>query len=771
MNITYFSNVFSTAAHVIDVERVIERIRNGSPEEAELLHAIRITDDKNEKQKLKKQLSGVCWSGEFTKRLDDQCKQHSGLICIDFDGFTTLDQLHAFRDEIDNDPFTFISFVSPSGLGLKCVVKIPPVVDDHKKYFNALQSHYDSEFFDTTSQNLSRFCFIAYDPDLYYNPDSELWDTLVEDEAVIFASHDKAKDHTSLRLSNDIEIIDNLLKWHKRKYPMVDGQRNNNAHVLARAFNSYGINKDEAVYVIVNQYEQSGFERSEIIQCVNSAYKNIGEHNTKFFEDVKLKHDVKQLLRSDNKEHAHSLLEQNNVSNIDEVINELEQSFDKHQYWDVNERGRVDFLPVVFFKFLQTNGFYKYYPDKQNLENFIIVRIENNLVTHSSTSMIKQFVFDDLDERGVNDDVKGFFINQTKYFKIDYLSALDTIDITFLQETKKESYLYYSDCVVKITPDLIERIEYIDIDAFVWKQSVLNRDYKQVDVDENFDFNRFIYNISKQGARMKSMQSVIGYLLHGFKKKSYSPAIIFNDEVISENPEGGTGKGIFCNAISQMRRTVKMDGKSWSHDKPFAFQTVNLDTQILVIDDIRKHFNFELLFSIITEGLTIEKKNKDAITLPAEDSPKICITTNYAIKGNGNSFERRKFEIEFYKHYSKKFTPEDEFKRLLFDDWHDIDWAKFDAFMIESLQMYLTTGLIEAESTNLDVRRLSSSSCHEFIEWLGLTADTENVQKIPDGIRVHLDDLLYDFVKEYPDYNERGKHKLSRIQWRRGRQL
>ena len=767
MKITYFNNLFTNVPHVVDIEEIINRIKREPNEvEANLLHQIRSSNDKETKQKLKKQLSGVCFSGEFTKRLDNQCKKHSGLICVDFDGFETLNDLHEFRQTIDQDPYTFISFVSPSGLGLKCVVKIPAVIENHVKYFNALEKHYDCEYFDTTSKNLSRFCFIAYDPDLYHNEDSELWEEMYEEQS--FVEHTKTNENVyALKMDNTSDIIDNLLKWHKKRYPMINGQRNNNAHVLARAFNSFGVNKEEAIAVIVYEYSQNGFERSEIISCVNSAYKNIGEHNTKFFEDSDLKSKVTQYVRMDNKDKAIELLRERNVNEPDEVIKQFEHESNTYQYWELTDRNAIRFLPVMFIRFLQLNGFYKYFPSKSNLEDFIIVKIENNLVTHSSAAMIKQFVLDDLRNRDASEDVIGFFINQTKYFKNDYLSAIEMIDINFLEETKNTSYLYYSDCVVKVTKNAIETIDYIDIDAYVWKQSVLDRDYIPHALDDAFDYNRFVYNISKEGERFDSMKSVIGYLLHGFKRKSYAPAIIFNDEVISDNPEGGTGKGIFCHAISELRRTVKMDGKSWAHDKPFAFQTVNLDTQILVIDDIKKHFNFESLFSIITEGLTIEKKNKDAITLPAENSPKICITTNYAIKGHGNSFERRKFEIEFFKHYDKNFTPEDEFGRLLFDDWTRDDWAKFDAFMIHCLQCYLNTGLVEAGSVNLGIRRLSAASCHEFIEWLGLTADTDDVQKIPENIRVSLDDLMFEFAKEYPDYSERGKYKMSRIQWKR----
>ena len=46
--------------------------------------------------------------------------------------------------------------------------------------------------------------------------------------------------------------------------------------------------------------------------------------------------------------------------------------------------------------------------------------------------------------------------------------------------------------------------------------------------------------------------------------------IILNDEVISDNPEGGTGKGIFMNALAQMNKVVTIDGKSFAFERSFA---------------------------------------------------------------------------------------------------------------------------------------------------------------------------------------------------------
>src|SRR5690606_19515882 len=122
--------------------------------------------------------------------------------------------------------------------------------------------------------------------------------------------------------------------------------------------------------------------------------------------------------------------------------------------------------------------------------------------------------------------------------------------------------------------------------------------------------------------------------------------------------------------------------------KSFPYQTVSQDTQILVFDDVKKNWDFESKFSLVTEGMTLERKNKDAIKLTVEESPKMVVSTNYAIKGEGNSHDRRRHEIEFSQFYNGKFTPYDDFKRQLFDDWNEQDYKGFDNYMVHCLQLY-----------------------------------------------------------------------------------
>ena len=192
---------------------------------------------------------------------------------------------------------------------------------------------------------------------------------------------------------------------------------------------------------------------------------------------------------------------------------------------------------------------------------------------------------------------------------------------------------------------------------------------------------------------------------------------------------------------------------------------VSADTQILCFDDVKRYFDFERLFSVVTEGITLEKKNKDAIKIPFSKSPKIAITTNYAIRGAGNSFQRRKWELELHQHYNKSFTPQDEFGRLFFGDWDDDEWCVFDNYMIQCIQLYLREGLVKSEFVNLNIRQLSAETSHDFIEWCGLLEGTELNTKLSEDIKIYKQELYFDFTNEYPDYGPKSKMTISRTKF------
>jgi hypothetical protein len=759
--VTIFQNIRDTDTPFFrNVNSILERIKEGATKE--VVKKIRAEKDKSERNELKKQLPAICFSGTFNKRSDASLIEHSGIICLDFDGYQKQKELLQDKETLSKNKFVFSVFISPSGNGLKVLVKIPADPENHTNYFNSLEKYFNSPYFDKTSKNISRVCYESYDPLIHVNENSSVWDTIEERE---YIEVNKARDKATIPITDENKIVEILVKWWAKKYPMSEGQRNQNAYVLAMAFNDFGINKSLASYVL-NQYATDDFPLKEISITIDSAYRNTSNFGTKYYEDEERINQIRGKIRRgvSKKEIRLQLQDQNLDSDtIDAVLNKVEEENAKQTFWDKNDRGVIKVVHVLFKKFLEDSGFYKYCPEGG--KNYIFVKVTNNLIDHTSEKEIKDFVLNHLID---HDDITvyNYFADNTRFFKEEFLSMLSTIDIYFIADSKDSSYLYYKNCAVKITKDDIVSIDYLDLGGYVWKDHVIDRNFNMCDVTERCDFKKFVRNINgDDDGRVASMESTIGFLLHGYKNLSYCPAVILNDEVISDNPEGGTGKGLLMNAISNMKKLVVIDGKSFTFERSFAYQLVSADTQILCFDDVKKHFDFERLFSVVTEGLTLEKKNKDAIKIPFSKSPKIAITTNYAIKGAGNSFARRKWELELHQYYSKSYTPLDEFGKLMFGDWDDDDWCEFDNYMIRCLKGFLKTGLVKSKFVNLKIRQLSAETCHEFIEWCGLVDNQERNINLDSNVKLYKNELYYNFIEEYPDYGPKAKMTISRTKF------
>jgi len=758
--ITIFKNIKETDAPFYrDVTVALDRIKNGSSKD--IIKRIRQCKDKSERNELKKQLPAICFSGEFNKRNDNSLVKHSGLICLDFDDYEKKKEMLQDKERLSKDKYVYSVFVSPSGNGLKVLVKIPEDSDNHVNYFNSLGNHFDSDNFDKTCKNLSRVCYESYDAFIYMNENSSVWDRIDEPE---YKEVNTYRDRPTIPITDENKVVEILVKWWTKKYPMVEGQRNQNVFILAMAFNDYGINKSLAGYVL-SQYSTEDFSQSEINRTIDSAYANTSNFGTKYYEDEDRVTQVKVKLRRgvSKKEIRHQLEESGlDGDTIDSVVDRVEKENSTLSFWTKSEKGVIKIVHILFKQFLEDNGFYKYCPEGS--KNYVFVKVTNNLIDHTSEKEIKDFVLNhliDLDDLSIY----NYFADTVRYFREEFLTLLATIDIYFIEDTKYTSYLYYRNCAVKITKDSVEPIDYLDLGGYVWKDHVIDRKFNICTYDESM-YKIFISRIcGGDKSRVKTMESTIGFLMHGYKNLSYCPAVILNDEVISDNPEGGTGKGLFMNALSQMKKLVVIDGKAFAFERSFPYQTVSADTQILCFDDVKKNFDFERLFSVVTEGLTLEKKNKDAIKIPFSRSPKIAITTNYAIKGSGNSFARRKWEVELHQHYNKNNTPLDEFGKHFFADWDDDDWCMFDNYMVSCLITYLNSGLVKSRFVNLQVRQLSAETSHDFIEWCGLVQGNPANQLLVVGEKLMKQDLYLEFISEYPDYGPKAKMTISRTRF------
>ncbi len=769
--ITIFKTISATSSpNFRDVTVALERIKE-APERAkkdmELINQIRLEKDKAKRNELKKGLTSYCFSGQFRQRSASGLIKHSGLICLDFDKFPDEETMNkhrlAFIKSPEKSKFTFALFTSPSGDGLKVIVKIPPAVNDHKAYFNALKEFYNSEYFDIACSDVSRVCYASYDPECYFNPESETWIEMEVNEQYEFASTVPV-----LKLKTEINIVQNLQKWFDKRFTMNTGEKNNNLFIFASAFNDFGVGKHTCEQYLLNKYgAKTGSGKSnekEIINIVKSAYKKTG--GTKFFEDKASIEFIERQIRSgiDKKRIYKKMADQSGYTedDVDGAIKSISDSIPVAEFWYYDDKGKCRIKHYKFKAFLEQQGFYKLYPE--GAENFIFVKIDNNMVEATTPDRIKDYVLNYLMNQASIDPYE-VMASSTKLFKDDYLNLIDKADIAFFEDSIDMGVIYFNNGAAQIKTvteerketlesgielihqdkkTRIELIDYLNLNGYVWKKHIIDRNYEPVEFKDCV-FDRFISKIAgDKPEKILAIKCTLGYLMHSFKTSANNKAVILNDETISDNPNGGSGKGLFCFALSQMKRVAILDGKTFDASKSFAYQTVGADTQILVYDDVPKNFAFENLFSVVTEGITLEKKNKDAIKLPVGKSPKIVINTNYTLGGVGGSFERRRWEIEFSSHFNSGHTPLMEFGHMLFDEWDELEWKKFDCMMIDCFRLYLENGLVKQEFTNLVDRKFIKETCFEFYEFI-----KENPPVVKEFI--YKKDKYEQFLEEFPD--------------------
>ena len=112
------------------------------------------------------------FSGIFSKRSDQALVRHSGFLCLDFDHLKNLEEV---RQWLLNDDYfeTQLLFRSPSGDGLKWIINIDISQTTHADYFRAVANYLKQTYnidVDQSGKDVSRACFLPYDPDCYINP-------------------------------------------------------------------------------------------------------------------------------------------------------------------------------------------------------------------------------------------------------------------------------------------------------------------------------------------------------------------------------------------------------------------------------------------------------------------------------------------------------------------------------------------------------------------------------------------------------------------------
>jgi hypothetical protein len=426
-------------------------------------------------------------------------------------------------------------------------------------------------------------------------------------------------------------------------------------------------------------------------------------------------------------------------------------------FWSINAKGRVSINPDGLMRFLRNNGF-RLFSQEDDSALYRIVRIDKltriieEVPLDCMMKWVEEWFLEHWEDYEVaKDDLNGALINFKGWGHIAlWINRIAVENIKFLRDTRTDTYLPFKNAIIHITKDEIKPIEYHELPEgmLVWKKQIKPVVIHVPDFPPGTDDTilnncpvfRFYKRIAGIGPELEYMplpelaikhpglysnivafMTTTGYLLNNFKDPGRPYMISLGENTASEKDGGGAGKDLYIKTLKWIRGVTLFPGKQWKPSGNFAFQTYRLGDDILYISDLPARFDYSSLYNLVTEGLPIEKKNKDALFIPYELSPKFVSSTNYYIDKTSNHAKRRFRELLFAKYYSDEgIRVEDELGGLFWGDhWTDYDWTMFYLLMFTCIQMFLDNGIVRfGETENMKSKTIKLQYGNEFFEFM-----------------------------------------------------
>lgn len=462
----------------------------------------------------------------------------------------------------------------------------------------------------------------------------------------------------------------------------------------------------------------------------------------------------------------------------------------------------------IIDKILQLH-FYRYDID---IESFRYVRIKDNQVEEVNEEIITDAFFrfvaklQAFNYETESGDQKNIIKISSEMLRLELMEKIGEyfskrlynrltpdFEIKIKSDTKTGKFLYFHNGFVLISKDGYKLLPYKSLDQNIWKNKILNRDYKENRGKGDFElFFQRICGHKTNGSvsddtkrRILSLKTITGYLLHGYFNYKLK-ALILTDSRISEDdePNGRTGKTLYAKALGKIlnyddksRVFIEVNGKNFKHDDKHRYSDCSLETQLININDVRRNTFIETWFNDITEGISVDKKNEKPFPVHA----KIVLSTNRTIRIDGESAIDRIIQFEFSDYYDSNRSPEMETGRWFFSqDWDTDQWNMFDTFLISCCADYFKYGIVEAESINLKRRTLIDHTSHEFVDFMDdfFTSGAVPIRDEADGqkhvyplelkfdAKIDKKDLYLAFTGAYPtDWNTKNFKQRKLTKW------
>jgi hypothetical protein len=728
--ITLYNGVTDTTGTATTLTEAIDVIRSNTTI-AKKIEKIRAASG-DEQERLKKKLPAVTWSGTFKQRKANQLLEYSHFICLDYDKLPT-NALEDIKAEFAASKHVFAVFISPRGNGLKVVVPVTTGPGQHAATFKSLSEHFHLTIkgfellADESGKDVSRLCFLSADANIYVNENATYYTPQVTEEIPMAATPG-----TDANLS-DSDKFSRLRQFTDRIKTYTPNKRNDYVSTFVMNCKEHGLPEAETQHYCFHNFADYRDGEKGLHNIVSSVYKN-----------SRIPFGTKQFFagrRGNSFTHTTPPPGATTDSRYDET-----QKFwyEVHKPKEGTTEYKFDHDGLTFF--LANNGFRKMRLGEKGYQyirlagNGLIEAVEPDAIGHFIMEYLHKDVHPDpvtglYSDDNTNDalrEVRRMYKRGLKGYKAnDLYTSLPELTPRFLKDDENTCYLYFNNAYLKISKEGAETYEYSSMDHNLWARQRKQHNITLVsneEITKSIAYQFFKYAIVGDDTgddddirRLQSMFTTIGYAVDTYKDPTNTRAIVLQDKKTNKTgseANGGSGKTLTAKMIGYMTNICLIDGKSFSFENTYPYDTFKADHKLIVYNDVNRRFSFETLFHRITEDFTYDKRYVDSIVIPHEEAPKHMVITNYSLMGDGSSYNRRQQIIEFSDYFNDKRTPKDVFNHRFFIDWDETEWNRYYNFIIFCVTLYKKIGLIPFPATNVKINKLYAMAGEEFVEWM-----------------------------------------------------
>lgn len=443
---------------------------------------------------------------------------------------------------------------------------------------------------------------------------------------------------------------------------------------------------------------------------------------------------------------------------------------------------KLDVVSLLYF--LQLNGYARLVDEHTQQEKIIHVS-EDNIVTDVTEGMIIDFLRDYCKKHYLSLDVRASLISSRFVKNVFNALPIRNEDIDFNNCSQGSQRFRFANCNIEVFADDIKPCN----NFHIMKHDVIGHNFKRtkpsfgVTIDDGKPhleiyhkdscFFRFCINSSRlywkeetrdienadalaqymndyrfcidspmlskdlvedQTQCLLAKMYAIGYLLHSFKDPStpYIVWILENNILNDDSSSGGSGKSFIGTVLKFLKHMVTLDGRN-KHltENQHYLERVDDNTDLLLVDDALKYFDFDSFYTLSTGTLVINGKHSKSKEIDFDKSPKVIITSNFAPTRADESTIRRILFVPMSDWYHQKteFNTYTETRRISDDFGYNLysteytqeQWNADFNFLIDCLQFFLRMKqqkhVVTANLSNIYSRINLSIMGEQFNEW------------------------------------------------------